>query len=199
VSLIQTDLPNSVRIVVADANVLYSRCLRDYLLYAAEQGLIAPHWSEQILTDMTEHLIANLTRFDAAAARRLVDAMTRTFPDALVVPQPEDMARLDGFTLPDDDDRDVMATALAVEADVICTSNLKHFPSSAMAGLGLVAMSPDELFVQLLSDHLAQMIEAHHHAVQGFPGATDQSTLAALRRAQSTRTADGVAAALGLS
>jgi len=60
VSPTQTGLPDGVRLVVADASVLYSRCLRDYLLYAAEQGLIVPHWSEQILADMTEHLMDNL-------------------------------------------------------------------------------------------------------------------------------------------
>lgn len=30
-----------IRIVLADANVLYSRVLRDYLLYAADQEIIA--------------------------------------------------------------------------------------------------------------------------------------------------------------
>ena len=33
----ETDL---VRVVLADANVLYSRVLRDYLLYAADQEII---------------------------------------------------------------------------------------------------------------------------------------------------------------
>jgi hypothetical protein len=34
----ETDL---IRVVLADANVLYSRVLRDYLLYAADQEIIA--------------------------------------------------------------------------------------------------------------------------------------------------------------
>jgi len=32
-------LPSSIQIVVADANVLYSLCLCDYLLYAGDHGL----------------------------------------------------------------------------------------------------------------------------------------------------------------
>jgi hypothetical protein len=51
-----------LRIVLADANVLYSRVLRDYLLYAADQGLIAVTWSAEILAEMTEHLRLNLPR-----------------------------------------------------------------------------------------------------------------------------------------
>jgi hypothetical protein len=40
---------SQVRVVLADANVLYSRVLRDYVLYAAEVDAItvAPHGSKQ--------------------------------------------------------------------------------------------------------------------------------------------------------
>ncbi|WP_239346993.1 MULTISPECIES: hypothetical protein [unclassified Frankia] len=45
-----TDETDLIRIVLADANVLYSRVLRDYLLYAADQEIIAITWSAAILT-----------------------------------------------------------------------------------------------------------------------------------------------------
>lgn len=35
------DEADLIRVVLADANVLYSRTLRDYLLYAADQEIIA--------------------------------------------------------------------------------------------------------------------------------------------------------------
>jgi hypothetical protein len=38
-----------IRVVLADANVLYSRVLRDYLLYAAYPEVLAVTWSSQIL------------------------------------------------------------------------------------------------------------------------------------------------------
>jgi len=38
-----------IRVVLADANVLYSRVLRDFLLYAADQEIVAIAWSSQIL------------------------------------------------------------------------------------------------------------------------------------------------------
>lgn len=39
---IESDL---VRVVLGDANVLYLRVLRDYLLYAADQEVISIAWS----------------------------------------------------------------------------------------------------------------------------------------------------------
>jgi hypothetical protein len=37
----------------SDANVLFSRTLRDYVLYAADEGTIEVHWSRQILAEMS--------------------------------------------------------------------------------------------------------------------------------------------------
>ncbi|MCB0975598.1 MAG: hypothetical protein KDB86_13750 [Actinobacteria bacterium] len=42
-------------IVLADANVLYSRVLREYLVYAADEGVISIRWSRTILTEVVEY------------------------------------------------------------------------------------------------------------------------------------------------
>jgi hypothetical protein len=52
-----------LRIYVADANVLYPRSLRDYLLYAMRARLISVRWSAKILDEVTEHLMANRPGF----------------------------------------------------------------------------------------------------------------------------------------
>ena len=92
----ETDL---VRVVLADANVLYSRVLRDYLLYAADQEIIAITWSPQILAEVTEHLQRNVAGFDQAASERLVRAMNRAFPFAEVEPGAEHWRVLDATPL----------------------------------------------------------------------------------------------------
>lgn len=46
---------DQIRVILADANVLYSRVLRDYLLYAADQEIIAVAWSAEILREVTGH------------------------------------------------------------------------------------------------------------------------------------------------
>ena len=114
-----------VRVVLADANVLYSRVLRDYLLYAADQEIIAVSWSLEILAEVVEHLEKNLTAFDHAAGQRLVGAMNSAFPLAEVEPGDQHYSALAEVALPDEDDRHVLAAALAAEADVLCTSNTK--------------------------------------------------------------------------
>jgi hypothetical protein len=83
----ETDL---IRVVLADANVLYARVLRDYLLYAADQEVIAITWSPQILAEVTEHLEQNVSGFDRAASDRLVRAMNQTFPFAEIEPGEQD-------------------------------------------------------------------------------------------------------------
>jgi predicted nucleic acid-binding protein len=112
-----------IRVVLADANVLYSRVLRDYLLYAADQEIVAIAWSSQILAEVTEHLMENVEGFDHAAAQRLVGAMNRAFPYAEVKPDEEHWRMLQEVSLPDEDDRHVLAASLAAEATVLCTSN----------------------------------------------------------------------------
>ncbi|WP_430784954.1 hypothetical protein [Actinoplanes sp. G11-F43] len=49
-----SDDTDTVRVVLADANILYSQVLRDYLLYAADQKIITITWSRQILAEVTE-------------------------------------------------------------------------------------------------------------------------------------------------
>lgn len=181
-----TDL---VRVVLADANILYSRVLRDYLLYAADQEIIAITWSPQILAEVTEHLQRNVAGFDQAAAKRLVRAMNLAFPLAEVEPEAEHWQALDDLVLPDEDDRHVLAAAIAAEATVLCTSNIKDFPAESIAILGVEVLTPDQLLTQLVTAYEAEMFSVHHTAVASLKGATDQSTVEALNRAGAPVTA----------
>lgn len=106
-----------IRVVLADANVLYSRVLRDYLLYAATQGVLEIRWSAEILAEVVEHLAENIAGFDVAAGARLVSAMNGAFPAAEVEPDSDAQAAVAGLPLPDADDRHVLAAAVAVDAD----------------------------------------------------------------------------------
>jgi hypothetical protein len=94
-----------VRVVLGDANVLYSRVLRDYLLYAADQEVISIAWSGTILDEVTRHLVANVPGFTEESGKRLVSAMSAAFPYAEVEPTVEHYQRLGGLWIPDEDDR----------------------------------------------------------------------------------------------
>ncbi|MCK9928276.1 PIN domain-containing protein [Frankia sp. Mgl5] len=157
-----------IRVVLADANVLYSRVLHDCLLYAADQEIIAVVWSPVILAEAVEHLSLNVARFDHAAAQRLVTAINRAFPFAKVEPTEEHFRALADVWLPDEDDRHVRAAAVAAAATVLCTWNVKDFPADATAAAGIEVLTPDELFCRLVAEYEPQMIATHRTAV-GIP------------------------------
>jgi len=185
-----------IRVVLADANVLYSRVLRDYLLYAATVDVVEVRWSTMILAEAIEHLIANVAGFDAEAGEWLLTAMNSAFPEAEVEPDREAVEVVTELRLPDEDDRHVLAAAVAADVDVLCTDNLKDFPADAMDEVGIQLMSADDLLSLLVAEFGDEMLAVHRLVVSRFPRATDDSTLAALRRAGATRTADHIAGRL---
>lgn len=182
-----------IRVVLADANVLYSRVLRDYLLYAATVGLIEIRWSSVILAEVVEHLTENLPGFDADAGQRLVAAMNHAFPEAEVELDKEAEAVVAKLSLPDEGDRHVLVAAVAVEADVLCTDNLKDFPLDAMEEVGIRLMSADALLALLITESPDAMLASHRLAMSRLPGATDESTQIALRRAGAVTAAEAIA------
>lgn len=181
--------PVILQVVLTDANVLYSRVLRDYLLYAAEYHVIAVAWSREILREAVDHLVERRPAFTRDSADRLIAAMTKTFPYAERNPEPEDFKRLEQVVLPDEGDRHVIAAALASEADIVCTNNTRDFPPHVAAKFGFVVMTPDELICRLISEFPTTMEFVHKTSVANLPGATDESTLMALRAAGAPRAA----------
>lgn len=65
-----------------------------------------------------------------------------------------------GLELPDAADRHVLAAALHAGAEVIVTLNLKDFPRSALAPLGVAAWHPDDFVCSLLDRSSAAVVRA---------------------------------------
>ncbi len=72
--------------------------------------------------------------------------MKRVLPDADVRGYEHEIA---GLTLPDNNDRHVLAAAIEGGASTILTFNLKHFPAEALAPFGLIARDPDGFLCDL--------------------------------------------------
>lgn len=189
---------DQVRVVLADANVLYSRVLRDYLLYAARERVISILWSPEILREVTEHLKLNVAGFDEAAAQRLTNAMNLAYPLAEVEPSEHAFSQLAEVNLADENDRHVLAAAITAEATVLCTANISDFPARVVGDLGLEVLTPDQLLTRLAQEFEAQMLAAHRTTVVSLPGASDKSTIAALRRAGAPTIAEHMARLLGV-
>src|SRR3954469_22220568 len=122
--------------VVLDANVLYPFSLRDTLLRAASEGLFQLYWSDQILEEARRSLVSSGRMTDDRAAR-LRSVMEEAFPEAMVTGHEPLIAAMKN----DEKDRHVVAAAVKAGAQVIVTSNLKHFRELPE---GIEAQSPDD-------------------------------------------------------
>lgn len=135
---------------VLDACVLVPNALCDTLLRFAEQGFYRPLWSEQILCE-TAYVIKKVhPDLEISRINNRLQRMRDTFDDALVENWPEVSAGLD---LPDNDDRHVLAAAIAGSAQSIVTFNLKDFPSNRLEPHGVEARNPDEFLLDQLDLH----------------------------------------------
>jgi predicted nucleic acid-binding protein len=130
-----------------DACVLYPAPIRDVLMHLAVTDLYRARWTNAIHEEWIRSLLANrpdLTRTQLERTRDLMNAHVR---DALIQDF-EDL--IPSLTLPDPDDRHVLAAAIRGRADVIVTYNLKDFPDKAVGSYGIAAQHPDEFLTHLL-------------------------------------------------
>jgi predicted nucleic acid-binding protein len=87
----------------------------------------------------------DLSLIQLERTRQLMNAAVR---DCLVVGYE---SRIDNLTLPDPDDRHVLAAALEAQAQVIVTYNLRDFPPDALQPRGLEAQHPDEFILRVIA------------------------------------------------
>src|SRR5437588_521715 len=131
-------------IAVYDACVLYSDFLRNFLVRLAIHGrrheLFRAKWTGRIHGEWMRAVLREVPTVNRAALQR-----TRRLMDEHVLG-----CRVEGYlrwerkvTLPDPDDRHVLAAALACAADVIVTFNTKDFPAAVLTPFGVVAENPD--------------------------------------------------------
>jgi len=134
--------------LVLDACVLFPTVLREILVGVAEEGLIAPLWSERILEEWRRAAL-RVAPEAAGVAEAEIAAFRQAFPAGRVVGAEAVEARL---SLPDANDLHVLATAIEGRAEAIVTLNLRDFPGRTLARHGLVARSPDSLLIELAGD-----------------------------------------------
>jgi predicted nucleic acid-binding protein len=135
--------------VFLDACVLVPITLTNVILTAAEAGLVRPHWSAEVVEEAVEAILEIRPGLAEDRIRRRFAAMNAAFEGASVSGDP---AALDGTGFPDPDDLHVVAAAIAAEARMIVTANIRDFPSHVLAVLGLNVVSPDQLLLGLLEE-----------------------------------------------
>ncbi len=133
---------------VIDACVLVPTLTRALVLEVARAGLIAPVWSPGILEEW-RHAAARSGEIEAAAVEAEIALMRARWPGAEVTPDP---ALIAAQTLPDPDDRHVLAAAVAAQADQLLTFNSKDFPLRVLAAQGVLRRHPDTFLIEALAE-----------------------------------------------
>jgi len=124
-----------------DACVLYSAPLRDLLLRLALTDLYRAKWSADIHAEWMRTLAARRPDISQARIDKLRALMNSNVRDAVI----ENYSPLvPGLTLPDPNDRHVLAAAIVGRADLIVTYNLKDFPAASLDPYGVEAQHPDQ-------------------------------------------------------
>lgn len=175
-------------IAVIDANVLYSAPLRHLLVWLAVDDVFQARWTTIIQDEWTRSLLAKRPDLDASRITRTRQLMDAHIPGALVTGYEPLIA---GLTLPDRDDRHVLAAAIHCRAQIIVTKDLGDFPKAALASHGIDAMHPDTFIRSLFDADPAGVIEAarSHRRDLKSPPRTPAEYLAALENDGMTATA----------
>lgn len=143
-------------VVVLDANVLYPFRVRDALLRFAEAGLFRARWSPKIIAEWRENLLRRRPELEESVDSQIA-AMRRAFPEACVTGSD---ALIPSLTLPDSDDRHVLAAAIRSGAEHIVTENLKDFPESELDKYGVMAVSADDFLSSTFELYPAEALAA---------------------------------------
>ena len=103
---------------VYDACVLYPAPLRDFLMWLGLSGRFRARWSQAIHEEWKRNLLIGSHRSDGEGRS----------------------------TLPDPDDRHVLAAAIRCGASVIVTFNERDFPNDLLAPYGIESQHPMSLW-----------------------------------------------------
>jgi hypothetical protein len=156
-----------------DASVIYPAGVRNLLMYLHLVGAYRRTWSDAVHTEWIEALLRRRPDLGRAQLERTRDLMNRHAVGAAVSGYE---ARIAGIVLPDADDRHVVAAAVHGGAGVIVTTNLRDFPESALAPLGIEALHPDDFVLRLFQRTPALVVDAarqHRQSLKAPPQAVD--------------------------
>ena len=136
-------------VAVFDACILYPFHLRNIVVQAAVDRLVEARWTDEIHDEWIRSLAADAPTIPferLQATRRLMD---NALPGATVSGY-EDLIAM--VSLPDPDDRHVVAAAIAAGASIILTWNLRDFPATALKKYQLRRQTPDAFLAGLYDE-----------------------------------------------
>jgi hypothetical protein len=132
---------------VYDANLLYRAPLRDLFIRLAQAGLVRARWTDAIHDEWMRNVIRDNPTLSPERLARTRTLMNDAVRDCLVTGYER---HIDSLTLPDPNDRHVLAAAIHATATIIVTFNLKDFPAQVLHVYDIEAKHPDDFLTALL-------------------------------------------------
>jgi predicted nucleic acid-binding protein len=156
--------------VLLDACVLFPSIMREMLLGTAATGAFLPLWSARILEEWAR-ATRRLPEGSEAAARAAIVEMRESWPGSEAA-YPEEA--VEALSLPDPDDRHVLAAALAGRAEILVTLNRGDFPTRILGRHGLILREPDGFLTELHLEgadlaSVAAVVQARTERLSGRP------------------------------
>lgn len=143
-------------VVVLDANVLFPFRIRDVLLTFAHEGLFRARFTDEIMDEWTRNLIALKPHLEQSV-RQQEAIIQNAFADCFVTGY---QALIPGLSLPDADDRHVLAAAIKCSAQVIVTENHKDFPADILDAYGIETLGADDMLTNTFDLYPSRALRA---------------------------------------
>jgi hypothetical protein len=163
--------------VLYDACVLYPAPLRDLLMNLAITDMYRAKWTNEIHQEWISSILSNRDDLNREFLERTRDRMNMSIRDCLV----ENYQHLiPTLSLPDVNDRHILAAAIHSSSSVIVTYNLKDFPKTIINQYGIEAQHPDEFLMNLFdlsSEIVCLAVKRHRASLKSPPKTVDQYLL----------------------
>jgi len=176
-----------------DASALYPALLRNILMRLALRDLFRPSWSEHVQNEWTRAVLRDRPSLQPARIERTRRLMDENINDAIVRGYEH---LIETITLPDADDRHVLAATIHCGASIIVTANLRDFPAAALAPFGVEACHPDAFILGLIESSPREAVAALRELRLDLrnPQLTAADLLATMNRQGLTASAEALAA-----
>ena len=170
-----------------DSCVLYPAPLRDLLMHLALTDLYRAKWTNEIHEEWIASVLADRKDLKKNFLERTRDKMNSSIRDCLVQNY---QYLIPTLTLPDKNDRHILAAAIHSNSSVIVTYNLKDFPKKIVSKYGIEAQHPDEFIINLfdLSPEIICLAVKRHRSSLKKPPKNVEEYLATLVKQSLTNT-----------
>ena len=136
-------------VAVFDACILYPFHLWNIVVQAAVDRLVEARWTEAIHDEWIRSLATDMPAIPIERLQITRRLMNDALPAAMVNGYEQ---HIGAITLPDANDRHVVAAAIAASASLILTWNLRHFPENELRTFRLQKMTPDTFLCGLFDE-----------------------------------------------